>query len=231
MSSNEIVQRTGNNSMRWAWRIGRLAGVDVFVHATFLVLIGWVVLGSWFGGAGLGPALAAAGFMLLLFGCVVLHELGHALAARQFGIQTRDITLLPIGGVARLERIPESPRQELWVALAGPAVNLVIAIGLFLWMGISTSGALSELSLSSGSLTGRLLAANVSLVLFNLLPGVSDGRRTSAARPPSSKARVHSRHSDRGYHWTSCFCRCGRACLSVRTGRNNHVNQQQRRDP
>ncbi|MBM3802097.1 MAG: hypothetical protein FJW26_07260 [Acidimicrobiia bacterium] len=168
--------------MRWAWRIGRLAGVDVFVHATFLVLIGWVVLGSWFGGAGLGPALAAAGFMLLLFGCVVLHELGHALAARQFGIQTRDITLLPIGGVARLERIPESPRQELWVALAGPAVNLVIAIGLFLWMGISTSGALSELSLSSGSLTGRLLAANVSLVLFNLLPAFpTDGGRVLRA--------------------------------------------------
>ena len=99
--------------MKWSWRIGKLAGVDLRIHATFLLLLGWVGASHWLRGQSLDSALAGIGFILALFACVLLHELGHALAARKYGIGTRDITLLPIGGVARLVRMPEKPGQEL----------------------------------------------------------------------------------------------------------------------
>ncbi|HXE73519.1 MAG TPA: site-2 protease family protein, partial [Candidatus Nitrosotenuis sp.] len=92
--------------MRWSWQLGTVAGIRVYVHLTFFLLLGWIGLARLLGGGGLGGALLATGLVVLLFGIVVLHELGHALAARHFGIQTRDITLLPIGGVARLARLP-----------------------------------------------------------------------------------------------------------------------------
>src|ERR1700731_3858429 len=103
--------------MGWSLPIFRVAGIQLRIHVTFLLLIGWIALGS----------TSATIFVLLLFLCVVLHEFGHALAAKAYGINTPDITLLPIGGVARLERIPEEPKQELVIAAAGPAVNLIIA--------------------------------------------------------------------------------------------------------
>jgi Zn-dependent protease/predicted transcriptional regulator len=169
--------------MKWQWKLGTFAGIDVFVHATFLLIVGWFGLSYWLMGGTIWAMLEGIVFILLLFLFVTLHEYGHALTARRFGIRTRDITLYPIGGVARLERMPEKPIQELWVALAGPAVNVVIAAGLFLFL-LLTNGLvpLSELSLTTGSLVGRLIIVNVWLVAFNLLPAFPmDGGRVLRA--------------------------------------------------
>src|SRR5512135_1592345 len=165
--------------MKWSWKIGTFAGIAVYMHATFLLLLGWIALSHWMQYQSLLPTLLGVGFILALFLCVVLHEYGHALAAREYGIATRDITLLPIGGLARLERMPDKPSQELVVALAGPLVNVVIAGSLF--VGLMLAGnwqPLSSLTTTSGNLVERLLVVNVFLVLFNLLPAFPmDGGR------------------------------------------------------
>jgi Zn-dependent protease len=169
--------------MKWSWKVGRYAGVDVYIHATFLLLVGWIAASHLIAGRGLASAAEGAAFILALFACVLLHEYGHALMARKYGIRTRDITLLPIGGVARLERMPEDPRQELWVALAGPAVNVVIAASLFAWLAVRNAWEpVGALSVSGGSMAERLLVANVFLVLFNLVPAFPmDGGRVLRA--------------------------------------------------
>src|SRR6188472_754534 len=104
--------------MRWAYRIGRVAGTDIKVHVTFVLLLAWWGYAGYVDG---GPAAAvASSFALLaLFACIVFHEFGHILMARRFGVRTPDVLLLPIGGVARLERIPDQPKQELLIAVAG----------------------------------------------------------------------------------------------------------------
>src|SRR5436305_13816766 len=117
--------------MGWSLPIFRIAGIQLRIHVTFLLLIGWLAFGYYAEG-GSAAAAARVVFILLLFVCVVLHEFGHAFAAKAFGINTPDITLLPIGGVARLERMPEKPMQELVIALAGPVVHVIIAGCLFL---------------------------------------------------------------------------------------------------
>lgn len=169
--------------MKWQWKLGRFAGIDVFVHATFLLLIGWVGYSHWLERRNWGDVLSGVLFILALFLCVVLHEYGHALTARRYGIKTRDITLYPIGGVARLERMPEKPIEELWVALMGPAVNVLIAVLLFAYLSLTnTLVPFTNLTISSGSFAERLLMVNVSLVLFNLIPAFPmDGGRVLRA--------------------------------------------------
>ncbi|HEU5262913.1 MAG TPA: site-2 protease family protein [Gemmatimonadales bacterium] len=169
--------------MKWSWRVGRIAGIDLYVHVTFLILVGWVALSHYLARRSGADALMGVGFILSLFAIVVLHELGHALTARRFGISTRDITLLPIGGVARLERMPEDPRQELLVALAGPAVNVGLAAILFLVLELGAGLApFGEVMRVGGRFLDQLLWVNVSLAAFNLLPAFPmDGGRVLRA--------------------------------------------------
>src|SRR5262249_23495884 len=146
-------------------------------------LIGWVALTHFLRREGLVEALSGILWILLAFACVVLHEYGHALTARRYGIQTRDITLLPIGGVARLERMPREPTQELWVALAGPAVNVAIAAVLFLLVSLfEGAAALTNVRFVGGDLLAKLMWWNIWIVLFNLLPAFPmDGGRVLRA--------------------------------------------------
>ncbi len=125
--------------MKWHFKIGKFLGIDVFLHTTFLIFIFWIGITYYFQGNSFLTALLGVGFILALFASVVLHEYGHALMARKYGVKTRNITLYPIGGVASLERIPEKPKQELLVALAGPAVNLIISAVIFVWLFLTSS--------------------------------------------------------------------------------------------
>ena len=149
---------------KWSIKIGRFLGIDVFVHFTFILMISWVAFVHWRQGQSVAAAAAGVLFILAVFLCVVLHEFGHALAARRYGIKTRDIILLPIGGVARLEQLPTNPIQELWVALAGPAVNVVIAAVLFVWLRFTESLApLQALTMTTGPFLERVMVINLFL--------------------------------------------------------------------
>ena len=169
--------------MKWSLKIGRFAGIDVYMHVTFLLLVSWVALMHWKQGQSITAVVAGVAFILTVFLCVVLHEFGHALTARRYGIKTRDIILLPIGGVARLERLPTNPLQELWVALAGPAVNIVIAFGLFLWLNFTASfEPIQKLTVTTGPFVERIMAVNLFLVAFNMIPAFPmDGGRVLRA--------------------------------------------------
>jgi Zn-dependent protease/CBS domain-containing protein len=163
----------------WSWKLATIAGIGVHVHASFLLLLALVAF--WGLATGRGLAATAQGMVLLLaiFTAVVLHEFGHALTARRFGVRTHDITLLPIGGVARLEKLPERPVPRLLVALSGPAVNVAIALLLFgLARLLDTPLRFADPFDASGSLLARLMWVNVSLAAFNLLPAFPmDGGR------------------------------------------------------
>ncbi|HEU4381784.1 MAG TPA: site-2 protease family protein [Hyphomicrobiaceae bacterium] len=168
--------------MDWSFKLFDVAGTAVRVHFTFFLLLAWIGAVSW---ARSGPAGAVDGivFILLLFACVLLHEFGHIVAARRYGIRTPDVTVLPIGGVASLERMPEKPSQEIVVALAGPAVNLVIALVLVVVLGARFDlTQVAQLEQAQSTLTGRLAAANVALLVFNLIPAFPmDGGRVLRA--------------------------------------------------
>lgn len=169
--------------MKGSIRLGRFLGVEVFLHFTFLILLTLVGAAEWLQSGDLGATVDGVLFVSMIFGCILLHELGHATAAMQFGIRTRDITLLPIGGVARLERIPEKPLQELWVAVAGPLVNLVIAGMLWLLLALTQRQPTLDLILTlDGPFAARLLLSNLFLVAFNMLPAFPmDGGRVFRA--------------------------------------------------
>src|SRR5256885_11145023 len=165
--------------MGWSLPVFGIAGMQLRIHVTFLLLIAWLAFGYYAEG-GSGVAANRVLFILLLFLCVVLHEFGHAFAAKAFGINTPDITLLPIGGVARLERMPEKPVQELVIALAGPMVNVVIALGLFVAGG--SQAFLNPSTLEGSGLIAQLLTINILMLLFNLLPAFPmDGGRVLRA--------------------------------------------------
>jgi Zn-dependent protease/CBS domain-containing protein len=175
--------RKGDAAVRWSAKLGRFAGIDVYVHLTFLLLLAWIGLVYWGETGTLAGVLTGLALILLLFLCVLLHEYGHALTARRYGINTRHITLLPIGGVALLESMPRDPRQEILVALAGPAVNVVIAAGLYLLLAVAGGpGGLLNLQLGRSGVLQTLLAANVLLAVFNMLPAFPmDGGRVLRA--------------------------------------------------
>jgi Zn-dependent protease len=166
--------------MSWSWSIGRMFGIRIKIHVTFVLFVGWIAMSQGILAGDPARAMLSVALMLLVFTCVLLHELGHALTARRFGIGTHDIILLPIGGVARLERMPERPFQEVVVALAGPAVNVAIAL---LLAGIMAAFRLSMTELSvTGSLMESLLYINAVIVVFNLIPAFPmDGGRVLRA--------------------------------------------------
>jgi Zn-dependent protease/CBS domain-containing protein len=162
--------------MGWSIPILRVAGIQLRIHITFLLLIAWIAF-AYYTQGGSSAAVGGVLFILLLFTCVVLHEFGHALAGKAFGINTPDITLLPIGGVARLERIPDEPVQELVIAAAGPAVTALIALGAFIGGGSWDYPPTTETSIPD-----LLFTMNVVLLLFNLLPAFPmDGGRVLRA--------------------------------------------------
>ena len=168
--------------MGWAISVGRIAGIELRIHLTFFLLLAWIAAMLW---ASRGPAAALDGllFVIVLFACVVLHELGHALVARRFGIGTKDILLLPIGGLASLDKMPEDPSQEVLVALAGPAVNLVIS-GILIG---ALGGRLEPLDIDAfgtgvREFINRIATVNIVLAVFNLLPAFPmDGGRVLRA--------------------------------------------------
>ncbi len=171
--------------MTWSIPIGSVAGTTIRIHITFLMLLAWIGVAHYAQG---GAAAAAQGLALiiLLFLCVLLHEFGHVFMARRYGVRTPDITLLPIGGVARLERIPEEPTQELLIALAGPAVNLVIGVALYLAVYASMGGLIlpeaANVENAHAGLLTRLASVNLFLVVFNLIPAFPmDGGRALRA--------------------------------------------------
>ena len=168
--------------MRSSLKIATVFGIEVRIHVTFLLFLAWIWI-SYYQVAGLSGAIQGVLFILALFTCVLLHEFGHAFAAREFGIKTPDITLLPIGGVARLNRIPEKPWQELVVAIAGPLVNVVIAgVLLFVIHGTTELLQIDRLENPRIELLGKLASINVMLVIFNMIPAFPmDGGRVLRA--------------------------------------------------
>ncbi|MDH3698632.1 MAG: site-2 protease family protein, partial [Flavobacteriaceae bacterium] len=184
--------------MKGSLNLGRVAGIKIEVHWTFVLLLIWVVFLDVQRGGTTASALMNIALILFLFVCVVMHELGHSLTARKFNIATKKITLLPIGGVASIEKMPENPTQELLVALAGPAVNVVLAFLLYLVVPMQTYLSLDAANLerllsapSFQTMLFYLFIANIMLVVFNLIPAFPmDGGRVLRALLSYSMGRV-----------------------------------------
>lgn len=167
--------------MSWSLNIGSVAGTVVRIHLTFLIFLAWIFAAS-YAASGSAAAWNTLIFMVLLFLCVLLHEFGHIFTARAFGVTTPYVTLLPIGGVAQLERIPEEPWQEFLIAIAGPLVNVAITILLVVFAGAELATTASAVDNSQISMVDRLAAVNLFLAVFNLIPAFPmDGGRVLRA--------------------------------------------------
>jgi Zn-dependent protease/CBS domain-containing protein len=168
--------------MSWSVNIGSIASTAIRIHFTFLLFLAWIFVANW-GSGGPAAAWSSLAFLLLLFACVLAHEFGHILTARAFGVPTPDVTLLPIGGVARLARIPDEPLQEFLIAIAGPLVNVVIAGGLIVLAGARLDPhQLAAMDSGHASLVDRLAAVNLFLAVFNMIPAFPmDGGRVLRA--------------------------------------------------
>ncbi len=167
--------------MKGAFRLGTYAGISVYLHWTFMAMLAGIFGFYLWNGASVATAFLSLGLVGMVFGCVILHEYGHALMARRFGVPTRDITMYPIGGVARLARLPREPRQELLIALAGPAVNVVLGLFFMLIAGGTRSlDSLSTMSLSA--IPSMLVYVNFAMAAFNMIPAFPmDGGRVLRA--------------------------------------------------
>lgn len=168
--------------MSWSVKIGSIAGTAVRIHITFLLFLIWIFAAGWAAG-GAEAAWDSLLFVVLLFACVLAHEFGHIFTARAFGVATPDVTLLPIGGVARLEHIPEKPSEEFLVAIAGPLVNVAIA-AVLIAVGpthLSTQH-FAALESPNVSIIDRLAEVNLFLAVFNMIPAFPmDGGRVLRA--------------------------------------------------
>lgn len=179
-------------------KLGSISGIKIKVHWTFFFLIAWIIFGELKRGGTKESILFNIALVLAVFACVILHELGHALTAKNFGIQTKKITLLPIGGVASLESIPESPRQEFLVTIAGPLVNVIIAIFLYFIVPVNEFVHLNFtetfevlMSFTFQNFLFYLFIVNVGLVVFNLIPAFPmDGGRILRALLANKMNRV-----------------------------------------
>lgn len=170
--------------MKWSWKLGSPFGIDVHVHASFLLLLAWVGFGAYSDTHSALAVLVSVLFISALFCLVVMHEYGHALTARHFGIRTQRITLYPIGGVAMLQSMPTGPREQLLIALAGPAVNYALAALIASGLALTGTPLLSLRALTDqpAAIASGLFWANIVMGSFNLLPALPmDGGRVLRA--------------------------------------------------
>lgn len=177
------VRPHGRGTSRWSWRVGSIRGIEIRVHATLALLLAWIAVAHLVAGHAVRDLLQGGALIVAVFAIVLVHELGHALMARRFGIGTRDITLLPIGGVSRIERMPDKPGQELLVAVAGPAVNFALAgVTVVLMLFLRSALVPGALVAVGGPFLAQFLWINLSLGFFNLLPAFpTDGGRALRA--------------------------------------------------
>jgi len=168
--------------MPWSLVVGKVAGTQIRIHFTFFLFLIWI-WAAYYKQGGTEAAWQGVAFVVLLFACVLLHEFGHILVARRFGVKAPDVTLWPFGGIANLDQIPEKPSQEFFIAIAGPLVNVAIAAVLMLYLGSTADpAALMQLDESKTGLLAKLAGANLFLALFNMLPAFPmDGGRVLRA--------------------------------------------------
>ncbi|MFV5697948.1 site-2 protease family protein [Flavobacterium sp. ZT3R17] len=172
--------------MKGSFKLGKVAGIGIFIHWTFSLLILFIIFMNYKSGQNTTQIIWSVVFILCIFITVLLHELGHALAAKNYNIKTKDITLLPIGGLARLERIPEKPLEELIVAFAGPLVNIALAFitAFFISIPENTDKLMTELSngVNANNFFLNFFLVNFWLAIFNLIPAFPmDGGRVLRA--------------------------------------------------